>query len=139
MICSNCKYDMMVVEYNKVELDYCVNCQGIWFDKGELELFLSSLGLINPQKYLTGILSHPEVKSSEKKRKCPMCNTRMKKSTTGDDSEIFIDVCSRGDGLWFDGGEITSLVKQISDAESPGQNSYRQIVAFLGEVFKWQK
>jgi Zn-finger nucleic acid-binding protein len=139
MICPNCKYDMIVVEHNKVELDYCTNCQGIWFDNGELELFLSSMGLIDPKNYLTGVLSHPEVKSSEKKRKCPICNTRMKKSTIWDDSEIFIDVCFRGDGLWFDGGEISSLAKNISDAESPGQNSHRQIAAFLGEVFRGQK
>jgi Zn-finger nucleic acid-binding protein len=37
MICPACKYDMIVVEYHNIELDYCNNCKGVWFDSGELQ------------------------------------------------------------------------------------------------------
>jgi len=31
---------MFVIEYNEIELDYCNQCGGVWFDQGELELML---------------------------------------------------------------------------------------------------
>jgi Zn-finger nucleic acid-binding protein len=36
---------MIVVEYSNVELDYCLNCHGVWFDSDELELLLKSMNL----------------------------------------------------------------------------------------------
>ncbi len=42
MICPACKNDMIVVEYQRIELDFCPHCRGVWFDCGELELMLKS-------------------------------------------------------------------------------------------------
>ena len=38
MKCPIDKSDMIVVEHEKIELDYCLRCSGVWFDSGELEL-----------------------------------------------------------------------------------------------------
>ena len=35
---------MIVVERNRIELDHCTNCGGVWFDSHELELLLASFG-----------------------------------------------------------------------------------------------
>jgi len=43
MKCPRCQVPMMVVEYDGVELDYCVECQGSWFDRGELYLLMADL------------------------------------------------------------------------------------------------
>lgn len=139
MICSTCKKDMIVVEHNKVELDYCPNCRGVWFDAGELELLLSSMGLDSRSIFLTDILTLPEIQSIEKKRKCPICRQKMKKTTIGQEDAILIDICKRGDGLWFDSGEVANLIKQISDKEPSKQNSQQQVISFLGEVFEAEK
>ena len=40
MKCPVCHVPTYVVEYEKIELDVCGECQGIWFDHGELELLL---------------------------------------------------------------------------------------------------
>ena len=40
MRCPVCNNMMIVVERYDVELDYCINCHGIWFDFEELK-FLS--------------------------------------------------------------------------------------------------
>ncbi|MES0279143.1 MAG: zf-TFIIB domain-containing protein, partial [Dehalococcoidales bacterium] len=32
MICPICKVEMAVVEQDKIELDYCARCRGVWFD-----------------------------------------------------------------------------------------------------------
>ena len=145
MICPACKSDMLVVEYDKIELDYCTRCQGVWFDSGELELLLESLSLESPRQFLGNILNSKEAESSERKRRCPICGRKMKKTIlgqqpgTGQQPGILIDACRRGEGLWFDGGELGQLIKQIAREPSGKPDSQNQVTAFLGEVFKgWE-
>jgi hypothetical protein len=127
---------MIVVEYNKIELDYCTNCQGVWFDSGELELLLGSMNLGSQNVFLSNILSSEEAESSEKKRKCPICGQKMKKTGIGQEPGILIDVCQRGDGLWFDGGELGQLTSQLARKPSEKKRSQQEVITFLGEVFK---
>ena len=136
MICPTCKNDMIVVEHNKIELDYCTYCQGVWFDSGELELLLESISVENPDLFLINILDSAEVESQEKKRKCPICREKMKKTTIGQQPGLLIDICHQGDGLWFDGGEVGQLLKQLTEKTSEGQGSEQRIITFLGEVFE---
>ncbi len=125
---------MIVVEHEQIELDYCPNCAGVWFDAGELELLLENMQMDKSMLSLDAILTSPDVKSDEKKRKCPICQKKMKKATVGHDPEVLIDVCPRGDGLWFDAGEMGKLIAQGSSAgESDSQG---RIITFLGEVFQ---
>jgi len=126
---------MIVVEYRRIELDHCTSCQGIWFDAGELELLLKSLHVADTQPLFKDILSSPEAPSAEKKRKCPICGRRMRKATIGK-PEIMIDACGREHGLWFDGGEVSQLVRQLTGAGQPAEASGEKVVDFLGEVFK---
>jgi len=136
MICLTCKSQMIVVEYNKIELDYCHNCKGVWFDSGELELLLESMCLENSNLFLSNVLHSAEAKTSEKKRKCPACNQKMKQVTIGREPEVLIDACQQEDGLWFDGGEVGQIVKQLVLKPSAKANSQQQIITFLGETFK---
>jgi Zn-finger nucleic acid-binding protein len=136
MICPACKNPMIVVEHNKIELDYCPECHGVWFDSGELELFLDSINLENREQFTSNLLNTPEAKTAEKKRRCPVCARRMKKIVAGDKPSILIDVCQKADGLWFDSGEVSQLIKQLPEKLSGKPLSYEQVSAFLGEVFK---
>ncbi len=136
MICPTCKSDMIVVEYNKIELDYCTDCQGVWFDSGELELLLESMNLESQNVFFSNILSSEEAESSEKKRKCPICGQKMKKTGIGQERGILIDVCQRGDGLWFDSGELGQLTRQLAKKPSEKTRSQQEVITFLGEVFK---
>ncbi len=135
MICPNCKQPMIVVEHRQIELDYCTKCEGVWFDSGELELFLHSMNLESPGLVMGDILTSPEIKSSHKERRCPICRRRMKKTAIGEPA-IHIDVCREGDGLWFDGGEVHQLIRQLVQTPSAKESSQHQIVTFLGEVFR---
>jgi len=139
MICPRCKSDMIVVEHNKIELDYCTKCHGVWFDYGELELLLESMSLESPNLFLGNILDSEEAASSEKKLRCPICSQKMKKTTIGQQREILIDVCWQGDGLWFDGGELGQLIEQMANEPLGRPDSQHHIIAFLGEVFKAQE
>ncbi len=136
MKCPACNSLMIVVEHEKIELDYCVNCSGVWFDAGELELLLETMQLEGTSLSLDSILTSPEVKSTEKKRRCPICGRKMKKATVGREPEVFIDACPRGDGLWFDSGEVGQLITQLPGKPSEKSDPQGRVITFLGEVFR---
>jgi len=136
MVCPVCKCDMIVVEYHNIELDYCNSCKGVWFDSGELELLLKSQGLEEPQSFFDDILSSQEAASLEKKRKCPICGRKMKKTAIGEQPRILIDVCGDGHGLWFDGGEVTQLLRNLAAKRPPQHASSSRVISFLEEVFE---
>jgi Zn-finger nucleic acid-binding protein len=135
MICPVCKYDMIVVEYHNIELDYCNSCKGVWFDSGELELLLKSYGLEEPKAFFDGIFNSQEAASPEKKRNCPICGHKLKKTAIGGQPEILIDVCRDKHGLWFDGGEVAQLIRHLAGEHPPERDSRGQVISFLGEVF----
>lgn len=135
MICPNCKRDMIVVEYHQIELDRCPNCDGIWFDSGELELFLSAGKLGNSQEIVAGILISPVIEAPHQSRKCPACHRNMKEVAIGQ-PPVHLDVCRQGDGLWFDGGEIHQMVKQLAGQPSMPAGSQQEIISFVNEVFQ---
>ena len=136
MICPICKRDMIVVEYRNIELDYCNGCKGVWFDSVELELLLKSHTLEDTKAFLDGILVSQEAVSSEKPRYCPICGHKMKKTTIGEQSKILIDICRKEHGLWFDGGEVTQLVRHLAGEHQPKHDSREQVISFLEEVFE---
>lgn len=131
MHCPACKHVMIVVERNRVELDYCTNCRGVWFDSGELELLLQSSGTENRESFIAGMLKAPEAIVDEKKRKCPICRRAMKKVAVSGQSPVHIDACPAGNGLWFDGGEFDVLVKELNKKTG----SQAPVASFLSEVF----
>jgi uncharacterized protein len=125
---------MIVVEHEHVELDYCPDCEGVWFDAGELELLLETMQLQQSILSIDSVLTSQETKSKEKKRKCPICHSKMKKATVGHDPEVLIDACSRGDGLWFDAGEVGQIITQVPSTQDV--DSQGRVIRFLGEVFQ---
>lgn len=136
MKCPACHNLMIVVEHENIELDYCPECSGVWFDCGELELLLETSQLEGSCLSTGGVLSSPEVSSTEKKRKCPICGQKMKKATVGHKPEVLIDACPQGDGLWFDKGEVGQLITQLPGKPSAKIDSQGRIITFLGEVFR---
>lgn len=135
MICPVCKHDMIVVEYRNIELDYCNSCRGVWFDSGELELLLKSQGLEERKASFDDIINSQEAASAEKKRNCPSCGRKMKKTAIGGQPKILIDVCRDKHGLWFDGGEVAQLMRHLAGEHPPKDDSGGHVVNFLEEVF----
>jgi Zn-finger nucleic acid-binding protein len=110
MDCPVCQESAMItLELDEVEIDYCTKCEGIWLDAGELELLLGE-----PEKakaLLDSFKIDPE--STEKKRKCPICDKKMQKVIVGSSKPVLlIDKCRSGDGLWFDRGELKNIFEK---------------------------
>jgi Zn-finger nucleic acid-binding protein len=130
---------MAVVEQDRIELDYCARCHGVWFDAGELELLLESIDFKEHDISLDDILIQPEAESKEKKYRCPICGRKMKKAHIGHNPQVLIDACPVGHGLWFDGGEVHQLVGQLAGRAAEGAGAEEKVTAFLSEAFKEDK
>ena len=136
MICPVCKSDMIVVEYHNIELDYCTDCKGVWFDSGELELMLKSYQMQGIEPFIENISNSPDTPSAEKKRKCPICSRKMNKKVIGEKPRLLIDTCGERHGLWFDGGEIAQLISQLVGEPYAIKRSENEVISFLEEVFR---
>lgn len=137
MICPACKKDMVIIEYRDIELDYCTNCKGVWFDSGELELLLEAAGITDCQPYLEVMLAGPEATTNEAVRKCPICNKKMKKTAVREGGNVIVDVCRNNDGIWFDHHEIEHLADAVGDQTPGGEEKSRPVMEFLQEVFRY--
>ncbi len=135
MICPACKNSMIVVERDDIELDHCTNCGGTWFDSGEIELLLARLGSKDTGTFLNRIRLQPAAKTKEKPRKCPFCLEKMTKTLIIDQPEILVDVCSRGQGIWFDGGELEDLVSNFPSGTVSGLDTNKLVSEFISDVF----
>ena len=123
MDCPVCKNAMITLELSEVEIDYCAGCEGIWLDEGELELLLGNGGksrtLISSFKKAAG--------GAEIQRKCPICDKKMEKVVVGEDKPaLLVDKCVKGEGLWFDRGELSNI---IDKAKLDEDNKIKQLLA----------
>jgi len=133
MNCPVCKTPMIVIEYREIELDYCVECMGVWFDSGEIELLMERIGL-DPQK--TPLNLQPVSKTvAEAKRHCPICGKNMEKVSPRN-QQIILDRCKNGDGIWFDSGEIIQALSGISELSGEENKSLRALAGFLNETLR---
>ena len=107
---------MITMELDNVEIDYCLECHGIWLDAGELEMFLD--GSEAKDRFLASFKK--DAHTREMRRKCPICLHKMHKVQAGDDQTgILLDRCRKGHGLWLDKGELEEIVKHHGSAKAP--------------------
>jgi len=106
MNCPNCAETLVEEEIKNQQIDRCPKCNGIYFDKGELE---SLVGLIKTYESIElEELDIDLVPQSEKERKlvCPRDGAPMiEQQILG----VVFDQCTSCEGIWLDGGEISAL------------------------------
>ncbi len=120
MKCPRCRSDLIVVEAEGVELDWCPACSGIWFDAGEIEVLLAR---DEPVKKLFGL---PPEGQEEKDRSCPRCRRHLTKVSL---ESTVLDVCPDDHGIWFDAGELKALAAACTTDEA------RAVLAHLEATF----
>lgn len=128
MNCPVCNKPMIILELNKVEIDYCPNCSGIWLDEGELELLYS----IDKSENDLRKLFEPTESEKEKSYKCPICNKRMLKTMISN-TDLILDKCPENHGLWFDKGELDKVLSLNANI------STQKVLSSLKEMFSYNK
>ncbi len=125
MKCPVCKSPLVVVERESIELDWCPDCRGVWFDSGELELLAAKVGgHLHPE-----MIGRPARGTGEARRRCPRCRRRMEKVSPAGAGDLLLDRC-RKHGLWFDAGELGVLMRRLED-----DGAEAAVVNFLNETF----
>lgn len=120
---------MIVIEEAGVELDFCIHCKGAWFDSGELELLLDKIITDETINDIVSTFSDAGNIELDRKMKCPRCSQKMKKLSVSEGGKsVVIDSCPIGDGLWFDKGETSDVMKNI--AKTKGGDA-KKIAEFL--------
>jgi len=125
MICPKCKKEMIVVERSDIALDYCIDCNGFWFDDEEWNLLCKKLYLTQ-EEHIGDIYSIPNLTIKEEARYCPICNSKMEKFMA---YNVVLDRCPNRHGIWFDKNEVSQFIN------SSNTGSKRTPVNFLGEIF----
>lgn len=132
-MCPACNKPMIVVEFDGVEVDYCADCHGVWLDTGELEL-ISELagGRTDPLEAPVADPLEAAVRdpgpTSRDKRRCPRCRRRLRVQPVGTRPPVDVDRCPAGHGLWFDAGELATVVG--------GGEPNAPVAEFLGQLFR---
>ena len=134
MKCPVCKVATTVIEHDKIELDYCSICHGIWFDRGELELLLDTFSGGTTSSLVSSLMQRPQKKVAEKTRKCPICRKKMSKIDVGSGQELIIDACHEGHGLWFDGGECGAFIRQLKLERPAAADPLYQALFFISDT-----
>jgi hypothetical protein len=125
MDCPVCKHPLVILELNNVEIDHCTQCEGIWLDGDELEILLEDS---EAKHHLLSTFT-VDNSNSEKPLKCPICRKKMDKVLCGDDKSVLIDQCKNHHGLWFDRGELESLL------ELGSFDKHNKVLTLIKEMF----
>ncbi len=116
MQCPACRKPSLQARRDKqsfLEVDTCLECQGIWFDVGELrELYHSSD--LRQQLLPDARRERPQLtyQLSSNTRGCPRCHKHMDGHHIGD---VVVDICSSCQGMWLDHGELFRLTQMYKN------------------------
>lgn len=128
MLCPKCQKETIVIEKDEIELDYCMFCEGFWFDHGEWNILAKKIISRNFSDCIEDIYDYPAVMTGEKPAKCPVCGEKMEKFMLND---VILDRCSKKHGVWFDKNEFSTCLNAMYSKISSNKQ-----IEFLGEIFK---
>ncbi|RZF83032.1 rhomboid family intramembrane serine protease [Pseudoalteromonas sp. CO325X] len=118
--CPHCVDEYLeVTEYQGEEIDVCLECGGLWFEKNEVNRMLNEVndGPVG-EKYEHNFGEHVGISE----RDCPDCSTLMERYHLLEHYHSEIDVCRHCDGSWIEKEQLESV------ENSP------QLKAALGEL-----
>lgn len=126
----DCPYDHISLNPKRLESDVdveiCPVCGGIWLTEGEIAA-LQSAHAHDPQEGEPDpIRAAYELAREEQRRPgpCPVCGDELISREYAYTSQILVDACPRGHGLWLNRGELEALesffARQHDDSPAPG-------------------
>lgn len=132
-ICPVCHLPLKQLSLkNRLQVDCCQSCKGLWFDKNELTLAQQQQHELSKQFWGKQTVTRDKVQCelcktynprSEALCKecgnplrflCPSCRLQMEEVLIQD---VFVDRCQRCQGVWLDGGELELLFKTFTQKQ----------------------
>jgi Zn-finger nucleic acid-binding protein len=103
MECPKCNSDMEKITYEKIQVDRCTKCKGIWFDMLEHEHLKA---IEDSQSIDTGESKVGKEYNKIQKIDCPVCHTQMIRMVDRKQPHISYEACTICYGVFFDAGEF---------------------------------
>jgi Zn-finger nucleic acid-binding protein len=109
--CPRCAQPLAQIDYADTPLDECGACGGVFVDGWILDRLVAAR-----EARISLALSLP-LRTMHRERevrylRCPRCSAQMNRKIFGRSSGVVVDVCKE-DGIWFDSGELTSVLEFI--------------------------
>lgn len=115
-------FTLREVSYEGVKIDSCPHCSGVWLDAGELESIQDAqdsdfrgvpTGALDSVRAAEGMSRA----RSETPRSCVVCNAGLEQKEYAFASQVMIDQCPNGHGMWLDKDELARLEMFYEDQE----------------------
>lgn len=124
---------------SEVNVEVCPVCSGVWLDAGELDQLRRAHVHDRPLPAPESVAAAYEMAEQEQAPPgpCPNCSEPMDRREYGYFSQVMVDVCPRGHGLWLDAGELERLESffarqaQAAPEETPLRTLWARFVAAL--------
>jgi Zn-finger nucleic acid-binding protein len=128
-LCPACKEPLIAFELEGVEIDHCVACGGTWLDAGELEL-IAELASVTPGPLSEALETAGQ--GTRTRRRCPRCRRKLRAVRIGRDTTVEVDRCPLGHGIWFDAGELRTLIATFAGGEAGA------VAELLGDLLRFE-
>lgn len=102
--CPKCNGRLKSVVYEKIEIDRCQQCGGIWFDSQEAETLRKIKGSDKLDLGQTEISDR--FNFTEEEIHCPRCQQQMIRMLDMDRYNLWYEKCLNCGGVWLDAGEF---------------------------------
>jgi len=109
--------------YEGVVIDICPHCSGVWLDAGELEAIQEAQDS-DFRDVPTGGMDKVRAAEAmgraaeETPRGCVVCNSGLVQKEYAFASQVMIDNCPKGHGMWLDRDELARLEMFYEDEET---------------------
>lgn len=104
--CPVCSVPLEEISLHSEKVDRCPQCNGIYFDKGELESIIKLVDLVNSVQLSEEEIDTIDPSEHERKLHCSVDQTLMEKREIGG---YVIDICPTCSGIWLDNDELALL------------------------------
>ncbi len=100
---------MELVSYDKIKVDRCTACGGLWFQPDELRDLRDDIWMAD---YIidSGDKKVGRAANRNKDINCPQCDIAMLQESDPEQAHITYESCPKGHGIFLDAGEFTDLV-----------------------------
>ena len=106
MECPKCQANMEVVRFEDTEVDRCVRCGGLWFDRLEHEQLKRQPG---SEAIDTGPTWQAAMHDVQGKVFCPVDGAQMTRMVDAAQPHFWVESCPVCHGMFLDAGEFSDL------------------------------
>ncbi|MEE9613929.1 MAG: zf-TFIIB domain-containing protein [Thermodesulfobacteriota bacterium] len=108
MYCPSCQSEMTGKNHGGISVDVCVGCEGVWFDRGEIEAYRAAM--IEERDELPGQAVRFEPETGGNLLKCPRClvDTLVPGGVQG----LNISCCSGCKGFFVSRKDLVALCRR---------------------------